>query len=124
MQNVVLGIGAFLVLAGCTLIARPSLARRMMEFFKEGRRIYLGGLIRIAVGLVILFCAPAVSLPWIPGVLGVIMILSGVALFAMGLERTRAIIEWWQASSDARLRLAMLIAPIIGVLLILSAVSF
>lgn len=121
MTQLITAIGILLLVIGVVFFVRPQLIRSFIEFAKIGKRIYFGGAIRVLLGGLLLAATPNALFPWIPGSIGALMLISGVLIFVLGITRTHAIMDWWYVKTDNQLRIAPVIAAVLGILLIYSA---
>ena len=128
-MRVVILLAALLVIAVCIVgLVSPD---RMMAF----RREYVAttpigppvvGAVRVAIGLVLIFFAPASRVPKPLRVLGVLVFLQGLVQAVgspfVGPDRARAILEW-EAAHPALLRIGALIALATGGFVVFAATS-
>ena len=121
MNKAVMVIGIIMVCAGAALVARPDLVRRMVEFWGKGRRLYLAGVLRVVLGVVLVFGASACEQTGAVLAVGIIFIVGGISIFAIGLERARSVLAWWDRRSGLLVRLAPLFAVAVGILLLWGA---
>lgn len=121
MDYVLRTIGILILVGGSIYVVNPTFTRKVIEFAKVGKRVYIGGAVRIVIGLLLLFSIKSATFPWIPGIIGALALLAGIAMFALGLPRMHAFMDKIYNLPDSRLRLLPLIAVLIGVLLIYSA---
>lgn len=121
MNTVIRIIGIAMVFIAVAYFARPGILRHLMEFFKQGRRIYFVALIRFVMAIVFLLGANSCNLPWVIIAFGVLFILSGLLIFILGPEKIRGIFEWYERQSVMILRLLAAVALVIGALVVYSA---
>jgi len=114
-------IGFFIAVIGVLIYLNPKIARRMMDFWRQGRNIYLGGLIRIALAGLFLFYAPRAKLPLLVFIFGVLAFTGGMLIFILGLQKFKAIIAWWDSKPEIFLRFSSLLIFVFGILLLYSA---
>lgn len=114
-----LGI-AFVVIAICFLL-KPHILKRIFEFFRRGRRLYLAGLTRFALAIVFLLGARECERFWIIFAFGILFIISGLLIFVIPLEKLKAIIDWYQKQSLLLLRVLAVITLAIGAVIIYAA---
>ena len=93
----------------------------LMEFFKQGKRIYLAAPIRLALAVVFLLAATKCNKPKVIGALGILLIISGLLVLIIPLEKIKSYIGWWQKQSLLILRLAALITLVFGAVIIYCA---
>lgn len=121
MNYIITSIGVLIMVIGVLFAAIPSLARKFIEFAKVGKHIYIGGVVRIVLGTLLVWTSPVASFMWIPFILGALMILSGIAIFVFRKSRIHAYLDWWYAKPDKILRIPFIVAAVLGALLIYSA---
>ena len=121
MDIVIQSLGILFALVGIVYLLRPDIMKWLMEFFKQGKRIYFAGVIRFALAVVFLVGARECKHFWVIFVFGILFIISGLLVFIIPLEKIKAYIGWWQKKSPLLLRLMALIALAIGAVIIYSA---
>ncbi len=121
MDIVIQSLGIVFVLVGIVYLLRPDVMKWLMEFFKQGKRMYFAGLIRFALAIVFLVGARECKRFWVIFAFGILFIISGLLVFIIPLEKIKAYIGWWQKKSPLLLRLMALIALAIGAIIIYSA---
>jgi uncharacterized protein YjeT (DUF2065 family) len=100
---------------------KPDIMKRLMEFFKQGRRMYFAAMIRLVLAVVFLLAARQCRHFWVIFVFGVLFIISGLLVFILGLEKVKSYISWWQKQPLVLLRVVALISLAIGAIIIYSA---
>lgn len=121
MNIIIRIIGIVIVFITIVYLAKPDIMKRLMEFFKQGRRMYLAALLRFVLAIVFLLGANECNLPWVIIALGILFIVSGLLILILGLEKIRTILEWYQEQSAMVLRLVAAITLAIGAIVIYSA---
>lgn len=116
-------IGIFLVCVGIVNFINPVVMKKMISFWQKGKRIYAGGLIRVLFGSVLLWASFDFQMkhPCVLAFLGALMVLGGLLIFILGLERMKTMLNWWDKKPLFVLRLMAILALAIGVLVIYSA---
>ena len=115
----IIGIVFVLMAIGCLL--KPDVVRRLMEFFSQGNRLYVAGVIRFVLAVVFLVAARECKKPWVIFAFGILFLLSGLLIFLIGPKRLRPIFEWWQKRSNLLLRVLALATLAVGVVVIIFA---
>ena len=108
-------------LMGIAYLLRPDIIKKLMGYFKKGKRIYLAGLIRFALAVVFFVAARECRYPWIIFASGLIFLVGGLLIFLLGPEKIRRILEWYQEQPTLIFRIIALIVLLFGVIIILSA---
>ncbi len=121
MDTVVKIAGIFFVLIGIVYLLKPGVLKGLMEFFKQGKRIYFAGLIRFVLAVVFLLAARECDITWVIVVFGILFMLSGLLVFTLGARRLKSLLEWWQRQSFLLLRLVAVIILAMGAVIIYSA---
>lgn len=121
MDIVIRIIGIVFVFVTIVYFLKPDIMKRLMEFFKQGRRVYFAALIRLALAVVFLLAARQCRLFWVIFAFGVLFIISGLLIFILGLERVKSYISWWQRQPLLLLRFVALLGLAIGAIIIYSA---
>ena len=121
MDLVVKIIGIVIAAAGIVYLLKPDVMKRIMEFFKQGKRIYFAGLLRLVLAVIFLLAARECDITWVIVLFGILFLMGGVLIFILGPEKIRRILDWYQKQSVLFLRLLALIALAIGAIIIYSA---
>jgi len=121
MDYFITTFGIIYIIIGVMFFAKPEYARTLIDFFKVGKRAYIGGVFRIVVGALLIYTAQKALIPWIPRIIGIIAVVGGIIIYPLGIQRTHAMINWWKGSSDNRIRMIAVIAEMVGILLVYSA---
>ena len=118
---VIKSFGMLFALMGIAYLLRPDIIKKLMGFFKKGKRIYFAGLIRFALAVVFFVAARECRYPWIIFASGIIFLISGLLIFMLGPEKIRRILDWYQDQPALIFRIIALVVLIFGVIIILSA---
>ena len=99
-----MAVGFFIAAIGVLGIASPSILLELGRALQTTGGLWLLGVIRIVCGAILLWAVPNSRTPRILIALGILIILFGMATPFIGLEKSRAMFEWWttQGSSIAR----------------------
>src|SRR5450432_1232705 len=85
------------------IVSPDSIMPLRRLYFATPGRFYAAGVVRVAMGLVLILAASSSRWPRILRALGAVMCLQALAATIFGLERARAIMEW-EAMHTALLR--------------------
>jgi uncharacterized protein YjeT (DUF2065 family) len=118
---VIKSLGIIISLMGLVYLLRPDIIKKLMNFFKKDKRIYLSGVLRLALAVVFLVAARECRYPWIIFACGIIFLAGGLLIFLLGPERIRKILDWYQEQSTLIFRVIAIIVLIFGLMIILSA---
>jgi len=118
---VIKSLGMLFALMGIAYLLRPDIIKKLMGFFKKGKRIYLAGLLRFALATVFFVGARECRYFWVIFACGIIFLTGGLLIFSLGPEKTRRILSWYQEQSTLIFRVVALIILAFGIIIILSA---
>ncbi|MHC4545695.1 MAG: hypothetical protein ACYTDW_09480 [Planctomycetota bacterium] len=121
MSTAIRVIGIVIVAIGVVYILKPSVMKRLFEFFKKGNRLYVAAPIRLALGVVFLLGARECNQPWVIFAFGILLLISGILVLVLGPKKLVPIIEWFQKQSEILARAMALLVLAIGVVIIISA---
>lgn len=118
MDKAVLGVGILIILAAIWIVVKPQVCVKMMGFLARGRMVYLVGLLRLAIGGLLLVSARECGRVWIVIALGVLFLISGALIFIVRLDRIKATLTWLSKRSAMAIRLMALVPVAIGAVII------
>lgn len=121
MDYIIKSIGILIAVIGVVLVTMPQLALHFIAFAKQGKRVYIGGVVRIVFGGLLIWASPVATIMWIPLVLGIIMVIAGILIFVLGVEKIHRVLTWWETKDEQFRRGWAVAAAVIGVILIYSA---
>jgi uncharacterized protein YjeT (DUF2065 family) len=121
MMILVKSIGIIIMVMGLMILLNPKIAKKMMQFWRQGNHMYIGGLVRLILGIIFLYYAPHARAPQLLSALGILALLGGLFIFIVGVEKLKAILDWWNKKPAYFLRLLSLFVLAFGVLIIYSA---
>lgn len=121
MDIIIRSLGIVIVVVGIVYLLRPDVMKWLMEFFKHGKRIYLAGLLRLALAVIFLLGARECKHFWVILAFGILFLIGGVLIFILGPQKLRRILDWYQKQSALLLRVIAVIALAIGAIIIYSA---
>jgi len=95
------------------LVHPDTLTALRRSYFATPGRLYVAGLVRLAMGLVLLLAAPAARRPIMLRLLGAMMCVQALSATVMGAERARVVLEW-ETTHTALLRVGAIVALVAG----------
>ncbi|MHC4325943.1 MAG: hypothetical protein ACYSUX_16860 [Planctomycetota bacterium] len=118
---VIKSLGILFVLMGIAYLLRPDIIKKLMGFFKKGKRIYFAGVIRFALAVVFFLAARECRYFWIIFGSGIIFLAGGLLVFMLGPEKIRRILDWYEQQPAFIFRVIALIVLAFGAIIIFSA---
>ncbi len=122
MSFVVLSIGVLTIVTAIAAIVFPNKLRHIAEHFTMGHSLYYAALIRVVLGVLLIFAASSTRLPQLTTGLGVFLIVAGAAILMIGIKRMIRFAYWWLAKPNFVLQLGGVVAVGFGSLLVWLAV--
>src|SRR3989338_8492132 len=110
-------IGTLITALGLAIFASPEFSGKVFHFFKQGKRMYAAGVIRLIVALVLLVTASQSVVPLAAIALGLMFLVSGIVVFAVDIEKMKSFIEHYSQLPALVIRLLGLMAATFGVLI-------
>jgi uncharacterized protein YjeT (DUF2065 family) len=122
IMNIVIKIIVIIIIFMAIMyMLKPHIMKKLMEFFKQGRRLYLVGLARFVLAVIFLLGATQCGIVWLIIAFGILFIISGLLIFALGLEKVKSILDWYLSQPLFILRLLALIALALGAIIVYAA---
>jgi len=115
VRSAALLVAVFTIVVGVVgLIApdRATTARRL--YFATPVRQHAAAVVRVAMGLVVILCAPASRAPKTLRALGAVMCLQALTATLLGPDRARTVMEWETMQGTAVLRVGAAVAVAAG----------
>jgi len=106
-------IGLFLVAIGMCGVAAPHGLLTAVRFVLTPRGLYLVAAVRVVFGVILVLVASSCA-PRVLRLLGFIMLLAGLTTPFFGVDRARAMLDWWSAQGPAFMRLWAGLAVALG----------
>lgn len=113
--------GIVMIVMGSIFLMNPKALKQYISFWKQEKRLRVGGIVAILFGIVFLIAAPQCRMAWPIAVLGIWSIIKGALLLTLGQKKIYAYFDWWLDKSISVSRFLGLIALALGALIIYSA---
>jgi len=113
--------GVVIACMGIIFLINPKALKQYISFWKQGKRLRMGGIISIPFGIVLLIAAPQCRLTGFITVLGIWSIIKGVLLLTLSQKKMNAYLDWWLKKPILVIRFLFIIMLAFGLLLIYSA---
>jgi len=107
-------IGGF----GVAYFVNPGIIKQYMAFWKNKKRLLMGGVLSLAIGIIFLLAASQCRWTGFIVVFGILSLAKGIWLLATPQEKLLSMLNWWTKKPITFLRVHALFAVIFGVLLI------
>jgi hypothetical protein len=117
-------VALFTMLVGIVGLISPDRLTAIRQFyFATPVRLYAAGVVRVAMGLVLILCAPMSRAPKTLRVFGTVMCMQALSATLLGPDRARAVLEWERMQGNVLLRVGAAVALATGGLVALAVLS-
>lgn len=121
MQILVWLVAFIMAVMGLMISIRPKFIRGMIGFWKQDKRLMLGGILSLVIGIIFLAAARQCKVPLVVVIFGLLSLLKGGSRFVLGLDKVKKIISWYERQSDLVLRCMGLLVLVLAAVLIYAA---
>jgi len=121
MRIVIQFIGVAIIVQVCVFLLRIDLLRELVRFLSRGSRLYIVGVLRIALAIILFVGATQCIHKWIIIAIAIILLLSGIVIFTFNPATFKKLLAWYQRRSDLSLRLMAAAGIVLGGLIIYAA---
>lgn len=113
-------IGILIVAMGVIILFNPMIMKQLIAFWKQGKKLYIVGILRVLIGAILLLAASQAKIAGVVATLAVLILISGILIFILELEKVKAILDFWDKKSPSVLQLVGFLVLVVGILLIYS----
>jgi hypothetical protein len=117
MTFVVLACSLLFVMFGILGLIAPSRAVDIARSFATPAGLYFATAVRVLMGFALFLAAPASRTPELLRILGVLVVVAGITVPILGLERIVRLQDWWSSKGPALVRAQAAFALVLGLLL-------
>jgi hypothetical protein len=107
-------LGALTLLIGVWGVLAPGRIKAFVAGFSSAGGLWSAVAIRIVLGFALWFAAPASRAPLLLQIIGALALIAAVVLPFIGVERFKALIDWWTKLSPTAVRFNCLFAVAFG----------
>lgn len=118
MRWLAFAFGLVITTIGILGMADPALLLDATRFAQTSVGLYAVAALRVAFGFVLIGAAATSRAPKTLRILGAFIVLAGIITPFFGVERTRAVVEWWSAQGTAFMRTWAALPVIFGLFII------
>lgn len=121
MVGIVKLVGILVVVMGAIFLVKPATIKKITRFWLKDKRLYVGAVLNIFIGIILLVTASKCAIPWIVVIIGIWSLLKGMLLFVMGPKKISSLLDGLVQKPVNTLRIFAVIALCVGVLIIYAA---
>lgn len=123
MKPLTMAIGLAIATIGLVVLAAPSLLVEFGQSLLTPAGLYIIATLRIVIGLVLVRVAPDSRTPKVFRIVGILMIIAGLLTPFFGVERSRAIFDWWSSQGPLFMRLGAVAVAAVGLFIVYAVTS-
>ena len=113
-------IGILMVALGVIFFIKPNTIKKAADFFAKESRLYIGSVLNIFVGIMLIGAASQCAVSWIVALFGILCLVKGVLIFVLGKQKIKSLLDMATKKPNNTLRLLSIVHFFLGVLLIYS----
>lgn len=118
MKLVAVALGFIFAAIGTTIIAAPSASLEFGRSILSPNVLYIAAAVRVFAGAALVWVAPVSRAPKTLRILGVLIVLAGVATPFVGVERSRTMLDWSLAQGPLFTRAWAGVAVVLGLFIV------
>jgi hypothetical protein len=118
MRQLATVVGVLIVLVGLVGVIVPNEITAIGHYVVTRNGLYIVAVLRICIGIVFILAAPASRMPRTVRIIGGIVLIAGIITPLFGVDRSRAVLDWWISQSSIFMRLAGVMAIAAGAFII------
>jgi len=118
-----IAIGLSIGAIGLVGVVAPSIILDIGRSLLTPAALYAVAALRIGIGAVLVRVASASRLPTVLRIVGIVIIIAGVLTLFLGVERSRAIFDWWANQGSAFMRFCLIGPMAVGLFIVYALTS-
>ena len=95
-----MALGFVVAATGVLGVAAPSALLELGRSLQSASALYVAAAVRVAFGAILIWAAPNSRTPRTLRILGIFIIIAGLVTPFFGVERSRAILDWWSTQGS------------------------
>lgn len=123
MKTIAIVIGLIIGAVGLVGVVAPLLVLEFGRSLLTPTALYFVAAFRIGIGLVLVRVAPVSRVPAALRLVGILIIIAGVLTFFLGVEHSRAILDWWSSQGPSFMRFCLALPLALGLFLVYAVAS-
>lgn len=121
MNKLVMLIGLIICIEEVMFFLKYQLMEGIIRWVMVGKRIYVGAVIKIIFGVILLMASKGANFPFLIMLLGCLTIIGSGATFVMGLDKTKQFMTWILNHDERFKRNLAIYGFVVGLLLVVGA---
>ncbi len=121
MRTAVQALGILFICVGVVILLRPTIIKSILGYAKQGVRPHIAAAVRITFAVILFLGAQQCRIHWVIIMFGIIFLLSGLIVFAVGTKKAGQAMGWVQNRPIAIFRIFSVLPLAAGTIIIFSA---
>ena len=121
MVGIVKLMGVVMVVFSTIYLVKPAGMKKAMNYMLKEKRLYLGGVLSILIGIIFITAAADCDIPWLIVLMGILALVKGLAIFILGREKIILLAESLMKKPPKALRSLVVVKLALGILIISAA---
>src|SRR2546423_7113894 len=123
MKAIALLIAALMVLLGLTGVLWPEGLMQLATYSFPATGLYVAAAVRVVLGALLFIVARATRTPKTVRVIGLLILVAGIATALIPVERAQLMKDWWIGHGPDTLRIAACVPLVAGIIIGISALT-
>ena len=123
MKTIALLIALLMVSLGLTGVVWPEGVMQFATYSFTATGLYVAAAVRIVLGGMLLFAATATRTPRTIRIIGLLILVAGIATALISVERAQSMKDWWLGHGPHVLRIAACVPLAVGIFLAWATIS-
>ena len=123
MKAIALLIAALMVLLGLTGVLWPEGLMQLATYSFTATGLYVAAAVRVVLGALLFIVARATRTPKTVRVIGLLILVAGIATALIPVERAQLMKDWWIGHGPNTLRIAACVPLVAGIIIGISALT-
>jgi hypothetical protein len=118
MKLLAMALGLIIAAIGVLGVVAPSVLLEFGRTLQTANALYIVAAVRVLFGAILLWVAPVSRTPKALRVLGVFIVIAGALTPFFGVERSRAMFDWWSTQGSFFTQAWAIVAVLFGLFIV------
>ena len=123
MKAIAITIGLIISAIGLIGVVAPLLVLEIGRSLLTPTALYFVAALRIGIGVVLVWVARVSRVPAVFRIVGIFVIIAGVLTPFLGVEHSRAILDWWSNQGPTFMRFCLSLPMALGLFIVYAVTS-
>ena len=123
MKAIAITIGLIISAIGLIGVVAPLLVLEIGRSLLTPTALYFVAALRIGIGVVLVWVARVSRVPAAFRIVGIFVIIAGVLTLFLGVEHSRAILDWWSNQGPTFMRICLSLPMALGLFIVYAVTS-